>query len=629
MNKVYKILVLVHNSAQISQRELSEATNLSLGTINTLLKHLAHNEMIVIKKVGKSYYYYLTDLGEEKIKEYLDEAHDQKLITSEGEEGFPVKHAVILAAGKSMDLISPPALIPFNDEGMTAFDRIITLLNSNGIEKIDAVVGYESSAFYDKYEGSGIHFYENTSYSFTGSMSSLAKVFDSLEEDFILIDGDLVFEQQALERLLAEPSRNAICCTNISGSGDEAFVDMDQSGSLIRISKDIRQMNRLNAEMIGLSKISFELFKEMKLLYANNENQWLNYEYLILQAARIYEVKGVFIDNLVWCDIDSQSRLTYLKNKIAFIIKRHEDDQQLDYARAKLREIMKVNDDEIKEVSFAGGMTNNNFRAIVSGQEYFIRIPGKCTEVMINRENEALNAQIGSGLDINVDTLYINPRTGIKITKAVPGAETLSPRTARFDDNLLEVAKILKNLHTADIQFLNEFSFVSELEKYEALVRELNVNFYSNYKVVRSDVFKLLELLEINDPLILRPCHNDLVAENFVRSSNGKLYLLDWEYSGMNDPAWDLAAFILENGLDENEVDHFLTYYYGIQPTFNQKRKIECFQVFEDILWGVWTIAKEAAGQNFGSYGIDRYNRGRKLLEELLIDEAEGALAEK
>lgn len=107
----------------------------------------------------------------------------------------------------------------------------------------------------------------------------------------------------------------------------------------------------------------------------------------------------------------------------------------------------------------------------------------------------------------------------------------------------------------------------------------------------------------------LTPCHNDLVPENFITASDGSLYLIDWEYSGMNDPHWDLAALFLESQFSEEAQAYFLSSYYpeGLPP--HTLEKILIYQILMDLLWSLWTDIKEAEGEDFGSYGRDRYAR--------------------
>ena len=139
---------------------------------------------------------------------------------------------------------------------------------------------------------------------------------------------------------------------------------------------------------------------------------------------------------------------------------------------------------------------------------------------------------------------------------------------------------------------------------------------YEGWEEVRSSVMSLENRLNTLG-VELRPCHNDAVPENFIKASDGRLFLIDWEYSGMNDPMADLAALFLEAGFTEENQDFVLNRYFsGNVPTLSYE-KILCYQILWDYLWAQWTVIKEAKGDDFGTYGIDRYNRARQNLRKI------------
>ena len=94
-------------------------------------------------------------------------------------------------------------------------------------------------------------------------MASLAKAKELIDGDFILLENDLVFEEYAIKTVVESSiHRDCILITNESGSGDEAFVEI-RNNYLFKMSKDIHQFNKIDGEMIGISKLSFELYKMM------------------------------------------------------------------------------------------------------------------------------------------------------------------------------------------------------------------------------------------------------------------------------------------------------------------------------------------------------------------------------
>ena len=162
----------------------------------------------------------------------------------------------------------------------------------------------------------------------------------------------------------------------------------------------------------------------------------------------------------------------------------------------------------------------------------------------------------------------------------------------------------------------NEFNMFRELEKYEEILRKDKGEFFSDYEEVREQVMALeAELDRCNRVFV--PSHNDLVSENFVKDAEGRIYLIDWEYSGINDDMWDLAALSLENEFSEDDIELMFRLYFNGKADENARRRLLIHQICQDLLWAVWTLIKEAEGDDFGTYGIDRYNRAKEYLKRL------------
>lgn len=282
------------------------------------------------------------------------------------------------------------------------------------------------------------------------------------------------------------------------------------------------------------------------------------------------------------------------------------DKLQREFVEKIVRDVFKSEQFIFDDLNFAGGLTNKNYKITVNGKEYIFRIPGACTEIMINRREEEVNNQKASDYGFNAKCVYFDYKTGVKITEYIENAQTLNSETCRTEDNLKLVANILKELHNSDIDFKNKFDYLVELSKYEDLVTDKKYfDYYKSYDSVKRDFIKSFNDFKEINKLDIKSCHNDCVCENFIRS-NDRIYLVDWEYSGLNDPAWEFASYIIENKLSEEETNCLLKEYYGENIPYG---KIEVFKLFQDLLWSVWSIAKCCKGEDYLEYGIDRYNR--------------------
>ncbi|MGX7112120.1 choline/ethanolamine kinase family protein [Gemella cuniculi] len=266
--------------------------------------------------------------------------------------------------------------------------------------------------------------------------------------------------------------------------------------------------------------------------------------------------------------------------------------------------------EEIVSVERLGGMTNNNYLVETTNKKYIVKFFGKGTEKLINRETEKNNLNKLKGLELDVKNYIFDVEAGIKVNEYIEDATTFDAHYLKARTK--EVADILQKVHGSEKILDGEFKVFEEIKKYESLI-EGNVD-YAYYEKIREKVFSLekhLEQLGVDK----KSCHIDLVPENFIEDRSGRVYLIDWEYSAMNDPMWDLAALFLESGFRKSEEGNFLKYYCS-EKTPVSIAKIMIYKILQDFLWSLWTIYKEEQGDDFGTYGQDRYNRCLKNLKE-------------
>jgi len=616
--QVFQILEAINQNAHLNQKKLSEICGISVGKVNYLIHDLVNDDYIYSEKKGRNISYFLTQKGMELLERGIEEFHYKKVKIHQ-EPLTEIKQAVILAAGARNDFGKPAGLMPIEDT--TLLKRNIDILQENGINQIVIVTGYQKETFQEMPELSQVQFVHNPKYKWTGSMASLALAHELISEDFLLIEDDILIEERAIKELLDHPQRDTVLIADESGSGDEAFVEI-RNGYLFKISKDIHQFNHVDGEMIGVSKLSYEVFTKMVEEYRkSNKNPYLNYEYMLLDVARHYNIGYLKMHNLVWGEIDSLKHYETVTNKIYPILKRKEAEFRENQIKGYFIEALDLEEHDIQEIQPFGGMTNKNFKVLAGDKEYVLRIPGNGTEQMINRKEEKVNAAIASRLGIDTELIYFNEETGVKIAELIPNAETLNSKTAKRHDNMLLTTALLRKLHTSGVTMANEFNVFQKISEYEELMKQANGRPYPHYDEVRAQVMVLRNIYEGMN-ITLTPCHNDLVAENLVKSGPDKVYLIDWEYAGMNDPMWDVAAHLLECEFSPEDEELFLTLYLQTETIpLEIQQRVLMNKIFQDFLWSIWTIVKEAKGDDFGTYGMDRFNRARRNLNHDIMKE--------
>lgn len=613
MKDTIKLLKEINRSSGINQRALSTKCEISLGKVNSLIENLEFNKFIMKEVIGREHKYSISKKGLDLLEKELNKNKNEQL-KLHTKEITTINKAIILAAGRNTNFNIPVANLKINNT--TLIERNIKILRKNGIKDIIVIVGYKSEILKEKLINSDITIIENQDYKWTGTMESLSNAAAFIDDDFILIESDIVIEEAGIREIIGYPSRDCILITVESGSGDEAFVEI-RNDKIYKISKDITQLNKINGEMIGISKISYDFYNKMLDLYKYNQNPYMNYEYMMLDVSRTYSLGYVKIDNLLWHEIDNEEHYNYVINKLLKKIDKKEKSVLLKNLKEIICKCMNIQPNEIHSITPIGGMTNNNFKVSVKDKFYVLRVPGNGTGEMISRQDEIKNAVYANKIGVDAKLIYFNEDTGIKISKFIENAETLSPDAAKKQQNMKMVCKLLRTLHNSKENMNNNFNIYEKIEKYEKLFKEANGLFYDDYYQIKNKVYSLKNIMSKLDVLYM-PCHNDTIAENFIKSGEDKMYLIDWEYAGMNDPMWDLAAYSLENNFNDDEEELFLKIYFNGKVEEKYKKRILINKIYQDFLWSIWTNIKEARGDDFGSYGIDRYNRAKKNLSIIL-----------
>ena len=265
-------------------------------------------------------------------------------------------------------------------------------------------------------------------------------------------------------------------------------------------------------------------------------------------------------------------------------------------------------EEEVLSVEQLGGMTNQNYLVKTTNKQYIVKFFGKGTEKLINRQDEKHNLELLKDLDLDVKNYLFDIEAGIKVNEYIESAITLDSTSikTKFD----KIAPILQTIHASGKELRGEFAPFEEIKKYESLIEEKIP--YANYEAVRKEVFSLEKRLA-DLGVDRKSCHIDLVPENFIESPQGRIYLIDWEYSSMNDPMWDLAALFLESEFTSREEEAFLSRYESEQTPVSRE-KIAIYKILQDAIWSLWTVYKEEQGADFGDYGVSRYQRAIKGL---------------
>lgn len=268
------------------------------------------------------------------------------------------------------------------------------------------------------------------------------------------------------------------------------------------------------------------------------------------------------------------------------------------------------------ELERMGGLTNHTYKVTLNnGEQYVVRIPGLGTEEMIVRSDEMTSTKLACDLDIDAKMLYFGEK-GDKVTEYIKDAQTMNSETLKNPERIRQVAEIFKKLHTCGVDTKVPFEVFEMAANYEKIICDNNVEMYDDYSEIKKIVMQIKA--EIDNAVNAKkvPCHNDALCENWV-IGNGRMYLIDWEYAGMNDGMWDLADVSIEAGFNEELDNLLLAEYLGKQPDVANKKHFLASKIYVDYLWTLWAKTRVPFdGQPMEDWATERYTRLKSFIDE-------------
>jgi len=234
-----------------------------------------------------------------------------------------MKTAVILAAGMGTRLRAAHVDLPkgfLELGGKPLIEWSIARLEQAGINDIVIVTGYAAEHYHKlavRYEGL-IRIVHNPDYADSGSMCSLYCARDVIDDDFLLLESDIVYEARALDVLIGHESADAVLLSGQTNAGDEVYIEAP-AGLLVNMSKDRNKLGSVAGELVGVSKISRSLYNLLNHLARKHFRESLHYAYetdCLVAAAKSWEIACPVVENLIWAEIDDPDHLKRARTEI-------------------------------------------------------------------------------------------------------------------------------------------------------------------------------------------------------------------------------------------------------------------------------------------------------------------------
>ena len=272
--------------------------------------------------------------------------------------------------------------------------------------------------------------------------------------------------------------------------------------------------------------------------------------------------------------------------------------------------------DKYMDIQRLRGMTNHSYKITRENQEEFlIRLPGEGTEELIDRNDERKSTELACKLEIDSELLYFGD-DGKKVMRFIKNPQPMTEEIMKKETNIKQAAEIFHKLHSCGVDTGVRFEVFEMADEYEKIIREKMVKLYNDYDLVRETVMDIKSDIDDSGEAPRVPCHNDSLIGNWVLDEDGKLYLIDWEYSGMNEAMWDLSCLSIEIGYEKDEDNKLLNYYYGRPATVEEEKKFIATKMYVDFLWTLWGLTRVPYDGDFmQEYADNRYERLKRNIE--------------
>ena len=270
-------------------------------------------------------------------------------------------------------------------------------------------------------------------------------------------------------------------------------------------------------------------------------------------------------------------------------------------------------EDHVGPIMRLGGLTNLVFQV----SDYCLRIPGKGTEEYINRAHEAVAAREAARAGVSPEVLHFDPRDGIMVTRFIKGAQTMSPAAFKLNEGApARAGAAFRKLHRSNAVFPFRFELFAMIDDYLKILSTKDVALPAGYHDVVREAEGIRTALAAR-PIPLAACHCDPLCENFLDTGE-RMWIVDWEYAGMNDPMWDLGDLSVEAKFGEAQEEEMIRAYFGGEARPAEHGRLVIYKAMCDLLWTLWgliQLANANPADDFRTYADGRFARCKALME--------------
>ena len=272
-----------------------------------------------------------------------------------------------------------------------------------------------------------------------------------------------------------------------------------------------------------------------------------------------------------------------------------------------------------------GGLTNRNYKVTTPDGSFVARVWSAGSELLaIDRDSEYRNSAIAAASGAGAPVIDYRPDDGVLVIGYIQG-RTLANSDVAVPANIARIARACRRLHSGG-RFGNDFDMFDIQRRYASVVRARGFRIPAGYDDLIPQFQAIQRALAVRDAGTV-PCNNDLLAGNFI-DDGMRIWLIDYEYSGNNDPCFELGNIASECLLDDDGLAELVTQYYG-RPLRNKIARARLLGLAAKYGWTLWGAIQSAASPldfDFWSWAMERFDGAAEGLTAggfaALLDEA-------
>ncbi|SHE29438.1 Thiamine kinase [Ferrithrix thermotolerans DSM 19514] len=264
----------------------------------------------------------------------------------------------------------------------------------------------------------------------------------------------------------------------------------------------------------------------------------------------------------------------------------------------------------------SGGLTNMNYRVSTDIGDFVVRVfteEGSLLSIDREREYQNSKAAYQSGAGVEVLGRSLEP---MGLVVRYQDGKTLCPSDLHNYEVLAKVVDSCKLLHSGPT-FVGRFDMFEVQRQYLKIVQQRGFRLPTSY-LSHADQVSLLEKVMKSKEENLVPCNNDLLAENFIDDGE-RIWIIDYEYSGNNEPSFELGNIWSESNLDADALDELVRLYWGPRASRAKVARARAWGVMSKYGWTLWASIQDAVAEidfDFWQWGMEKYLRAEEELKD-------------